>query len=183
MLLQGVNEKPFCCQCHIITPFGSYLKSVRFFLCMCVSAVCRACSPCSYVRVTVCYYECVCTSGGVRPHACLLAGLNFTPSWRCSNIIMCDQHMRHEMSKKTNPFYNHTMAHMYRCKCHTAVGRRNLFLHLNYESMLPNFLREPWPQHMYTRSDFARQIVRRERQITGNQACDGPEKRGRHLII
>lgn len=64
MLLQGVNEKPFCCQCHIITPFGSYLKSVRFFLCMCVSAVCRACSPCSYVRVTVCYHECVCTSGG-----------------------------------------------------------------------------------------------------------------------
>lgn len=85
--------------------FWQLFKKCAILLCICVSVVCRACSPCSCVRVSVCYYECVCVPfGGVGPRACLLAGMNFTPSWRCSNIIMCDRHMRHEMSIKTTNF-------------------------------------------------------------------------------
>ena len=62
MLLQGVNEKPFCCQCHIITPFGSYLKSVRFFcVFVCLWFVEHV------VRVHACVWACVTMNVCVYP--------------------------------------------------------------------------------------------------------------------
>lgn len=85
MLLQGVNEKPFSCQCHTITPSGSYLKvCLCDSLCISMSMTRRACSLYAYmssvsVSMTVRYYACVCLctfGGGLCMSTCVFARWN-----------------------------------------------------------------------------------------------------------
>lgn len=81
MLLQGVNEKPFCCQCYTITPFGSYLK-----VCVCVCVILRV-FLCLWFVVHTYSYTCLLS---VRVFDCgLLRMCSFVCLWGSVHMRVC----------------------------------------------------------------------------------------------
>lgn len=101
-----------------------------------------------WLRVTTNVFACV--PLGVCPHACLLAGMNFTPSCQCSNMIMCDRAcVAWNRQKKNNPILKLVHeAYTVRVVSNVPAGGGEIFFAfklwvVGFLFMLSNFLYQP----------------------------------------